>query len=356
MPRKLASIQRIREILPIEGADAIERVGILGWYCVAKKGEFTAGDSCLYFEIDSLLPEWPEYEFLRKSSWSEKTGRFRLKTARLRGALSQGLALPVARFADRIEAAGLGPVDALPEGTDLSDALDVEKYEPPVSVQMEGIARAFSWPIAKSDEVRLESDPGLVSAMEGRPWYVSAKLDGTSASFILDPTGGSGGSGEFHVCSRNLSLVEDPGNIYWILARKLDIEGILRRHFAADGKCLAIQGELCGPGIQGNKLGLPEPALFVFTIVEVEARRLLNLNAMRGFCESHGLRTVPILREGDSFALSSEELFAMSEYPYREVFPEARKDQEAEGIVVRAKDQSLSFKKVSNRFLLKGGE
>ena len=70
MPRKMASLQLIREILPIEGADAIERVGVLGWQCVAKKGEFRAGDRCLYFEIDALLPEWPEYEFLRKSSWN----------------------------------------------------------------------------------------------------------------------------------------------------------------------------------------------------------------------------------------------------------------------------------------------
>ncbi|MFZ4616458.1 MAG: RNA ligase (ATP) [Rectinemataceae bacterium] len=356
MPRKLASIQSIREVLPIEGADAIERVGILGWYCVAKKGEFREGDNCLYFEIDSLLPEWPEYEFLRKSSWSEKARRFRLKTAKLRGALSQGLALPIARFAARVAAAGLGSIEDLPAGTDLTDALDVEKYEAPVSVQLDGKARDFSWPIAKSDEVRLESDPELLAQMAGKPWYISAKLDGTSASFILDLPGEPGSPGEFHVCSRNLSLEEDPGNIYWKLARKLDIEEILRSHFAATGTCLAIQGELCGPGIQGNKLGLSEAGLFVFTIVEVGSRRFLDLEAMRSLCAVHGLHTVPILREGDSFAFSTEELFAMSEYPYREVFPEARKDQEGEGIVVRAKDQSLSFKKVSNRFLLKGGE
>ena len=356
MPRKMASLQLIREILPIEGADAIERVGVLGWQCVAKKGEFRAGDRCLYFEIDSLLPEWPEYEFLRKSSWNAKLGRFRLKTAKMRGALSQGLALPLASFAVRLSAAGLGPVDAIAEGCDLTDILDVEKYEAPVSIQMEGMAKAFTWPIAKSDEVRIESDPELLSRIAGKPWYISAKLDGASASFLLNPSGKAGAPPEFHACSRKFSLEEDEGNIYWIIARTLDIERILREDFAKTGRCLAIQGEICGPGIQGNKLGLSAPALFVFTMVDVGAHSPLSLDSMRDFCSGQGLRTVPILREGDSFAFSSQEIFAQSEYLYRDVFPDARKEQEAEGIVVRAADQSVSFKKVSNRFLLRGGE
>ena len=356
MSRKLASVQSVREILPIEGADAIERVGVLGWYCVAKKGEFRAGDKCLYLEIDSLLPEWPEYEFLRKSSWNERLGRFRLKTARLRGALSQGLALPLGPFAARLQAAGLGPADALAEGTDLTDALDVEKYEAPVSVQMEGTPKAFTWPIAKSDEPRIESDPDLLLWISGKPWYVSAKLDGASASFILDPSAAPGGLPEFHVCSRNFSLEEEDGNVFWAVARRLDIERILRDHLAAAGRHLAVQGEACGPGIRGNKLGLSQTELFVYTMVDGGARAALSLDAMRGFCAANGLRTVPVLLEGDCFAFSAEDIFAMSEFLYRELLPDARKDQEAEGIVVRAADQSVSFKKVSNRFLLNGGE
>jgi RNA ligase (TIGR02306 family) len=351
MPRKLASVQLIREILPIEGADAIERAGILAWYCVVKKGEFRQGDTCVYFEIDSLLPEWPEYEFLRKSSWNEKLHRYRLRTVKLRGALSQGLALPLGSFAPHLEAAGLGPLGLIAEGTDLTDILDVEKYEAPVPVQMEGIIRPFTWPIAKSDEIRLESDPTFLDRIAGKAWYISAKLDGTSASFILNPD-----DGVFHVCSRNNSLEEDPLNIYWKVALKLGVEEVLRKEKAATGRSLALQGELCGPGIQGNKLGLPEADLFIFNIVDTETNKLLPFAEMLDFCSKNGLSTVPIIKEGDSFAFTMEGIFTLSEYLYRDVFPEARKDQEAEGIVIRAKDQSVSFKKVSNRFLLKGGD
>ena len=352
MSRKLASVQVVREIMPIEGADAIERVGILGWHCVAKKGEFRAGDRCLYFEIDSLLPEWPEYEFLRKSSWNAKLGRFRLKTAKLRGALSQGLALPLSPFAARMA----GSIESLAEGTDLTDILDVEKYEPPASVQMEGRSRVFEWPIAKSDEPRIESDPELLERIAGKPWYISAKLDGASASYILQAGAEAGEPGEFHVCSRNFSLEEDERNIYWIIARKLGLERILREELVATGRHLAIQGEICGPAIQGNKLGLAQAELYVYTIVDVGGNSSFALGAMRDFCAASGLKTVPILREGEAFAFSARELYAMSEFLYRDIFPDARRDQEAEGIVVRAVDQSVSFKKVSNRFLLKGGE
>lgn len=89
--RKLASIQTITEILPIEGADKIVCVKILGWQCVALKTEFSINDKCVFFEIDSVLPiaQWNDH--LRK----EPNKPLRIKTIRLRGQLSQGLAMPL---------------------------------------------------------------------------------------------------------------------------------------------------------------------------------------------------------------------------------------------------------------------
>ena len=55
--RHLATIQKIWKIEPIEGADRIELVHVKGWQCVAGKGQFQQNDLCVYFEIDSFLPE-----------------------------------------------------------------------------------------------------------------------------------------------------------------------------------------------------------------------------------------------------------------------------------------------------------
>ena len=55
--RKLASIQRIWNIEPIEDAHAIEKASVLGWQLVIRKGEFVIGDLCVYCEIDSVMPD-----------------------------------------------------------------------------------------------------------------------------------------------------------------------------------------------------------------------------------------------------------------------------------------------------------
>ena len=81
--RKLASIQRVWKIEPIEGADRIELAHVLGWQCVVNKGQFQPMDIAVYFEIDSFLPIRDEFEFMRSSSY-KKTDimgeGFRLRT------------------------------------------------------------------------------------------------------------------------------------------------------------------------------------------------------------------------------------------------------------------------------------
>ena len=91
--RSLAHIEKIAWIKPIDGADNIELIGVLGWVCVAKKGEFKPDDICVYFEIDSKLPEAEWSEFMRPKHFKVKTmklGKFNV--------ISQGLALPLSAF------------------------------------------------------------------------------------------------------------------------------------------------------------------------------------------------------------------------------------------------------------------
>lgn len=334
--RKLASVQRIKHIRPIEGADSIECVGVLGWECVAKKGEFQEGDTCVYFEIDSVLPEEDRYEFLRKSSYKPDLKGFRLRTIRLKGQISQGLALPLHFFPDVAE---------FDLGQDVTDLLLVRKYEQPVPTQIAGDARSFSWPIAKTDEIRIQQNDehGFLERLSGRPYYISLKLDGTSCSFIIDPN-----DGDYHVCGRNYSYKKNPDHSFWELDGRYRIEEKLR----SLGGHISIQGEVVGPGIQKNRLGLKDCDFYVFNVVETRWRRRLPLDEASSIVSDMGLKFVPIVERGESFPYSQSEILALACGKYKDHFPGARDDQEREGIVLRSLCGSISFKAISNDFLL----
>jgi RNA ligase (TIGR02306 family) len=334
--RKLASVQTVKYVRPIPGADAIEAIGVLGWQCVAKKGEFREGDPCVYFEIDSLLPEQPRYEFLRQSSFKPDLGRFKLRTVRLRKQLSQGLALPLGLFP---EAAGL------PIGSDLTAALGVEQYEPPIPTFIAGDTRTFRWPIPKTEELRVQQDDehAFLAALAGRPYYISLKLDGTSCSFILDPK-----DGEFHACGRNYSYKQTPEHAFWKVAERYGIKAGLE----ALGGSIALQGEIVGPGIQCNRLGLKEVDYHVFTVVNTATGRRLPLDEALAVAAAVGLPFVPVLERGDAFSYSLADLLEQAKGRYRDHFPGAKEAQEREGIVVRSLCGSISFKAINNDFLL----
>ncbi|NCA17177.1 MAG: RNA ligase (ATP), partial [Betaproteobacteria bacterium] len=318
--RKLASVQKIKFVRPIAGADAIECVGILGWECVSKKGEFSPDDKCVYFEIDSLLPDEPVFEFLRKACWKEDLGRYRLRTVRLRGQISQGLALPIGLFP---ELAGREV------GFNATEILGVEKYEPPVPAQIQGDARSFSWPIGKTDETRVQQDDecGFISRLTGRPYYISLKIDGTSSSFMVSED-------EYHVCGRNYSYRKSDTHSFWNISERYGIESKIRDHALRTGRRVAIQGEIVGPGIQKNPLGLKAPDLFVFNVVDMDAGRL-HLDEATRIAAEFGLNFVPILERGESFSYSQSDLLELAKGKYAEHFPSAKPGQDREGIVVR---------------------
>jgi len=341
--RKLASVQRVLALEPITGADAIELARINGWQCVVKKGEFKVGDLGAFLEIDAIPPDIPAFQFLwaPRSAAPDETAprpaKFRLRTMKLRGALSQGLLLPLSALGIEGE-----------EGDDLTSVLGVEKYEPPVFQTMGGLARGPfpSW-LPKTDEMRVQSIPQVLDELRGLPYVCTLKCDGTSASYTLNSR-----DGELHVCSRNLSLV-DGDNVYWNLARQWEIERILRLNAG-----LAIQGEACGPGLQKNRLALKAPQLRVFNVYDIPNARYFNDAQLRAFCTSNGLTAVEIVEQGESFDHCLESLLALAEGFY----PQTK--NEREGLVIRPQEERwsevlggrLSFKAISNRFLLGGGE
>ena len=329
MERRLVSIQTIDAIEPIAGADNIMQARVMGWTVVIKKGEFTPGDPCVFFEIDSVLPDGPAWaEFMRQR-------KFRVRTLKLRGVLSQGLALPIAI---------LGGGDA-PRDVDLRERLGVTKFEAVLPDTRE-IAGAFPTRVPKTDEIRLQSALGVLDEIRGQEFFVSTKCDGTSATYVRD------GQDGFIACSRNWALARGDNHV-WRLAERYRLEDQLPVDFA-------IQAEVCGPGIQKNRLGLDSVDLFVFNVYDLRAGKFLELDAFRAFCAERGLPTVPIERvvRGDEAANHDHSLDTWLEAA-RGLY--AGTKQRKEGIVVRplieqastALGGRLSFKVINNDFLLK---
>jgi len=332
--RKLATIQKIKDLQPIPNADRIERATVLGWHVVVKKGDFQVGDYCVYCEVDSLLPEKPEFEFLRAR-------KFRIKTVRLRKQISQGIAFPISILN------GYEGVE-IKEGADVADLIGVKKYEPPRPITMGGnVKGAFPGFIPKTDEMRIQSVPDVLTRSEnrGQRCYVTEKVDGTSATYYLK-------DGEFGVCSRNLELRESENNIHWIAARKYDIETRLRN---VDQNA-ALQAEIIGPKIQANKYALTEPRLMVFNLFDIDRYAYVDYEDFVAFVGKLGLETPPILR--DDYILGEDDVDGLVQLSQGESILNPKIPRE--GIVVRSVVESrdpeigrLSFKVVNPEFLLK---
>lgn len=368
MSRKLASVQSVKAIRPIEGADRIEVVQILNWDCVARKGEFNVGDRVIYFEIDSLLPDIPAFEFLKGSSWSQKLNKYKIKTHKMRGQISQGLVVPINLLTD-LETQINGEVEKRPhlDGEDLTELLKIEKYEPPVSNGSLGELIHHEWYIPKTDEERVQvcADnvlPVYMNAQDIGAYYISIKLDGASCTAGLFEDA-------FLIGGRNQWYKDE--NMYTSTVKKYcDLEAKLKELQEDTGKYVAFQGELCGPGIQSNKLGLSEKEWYVFNVFESETGEMdsytkCDLLKMLNYCEMFGLKHVPILEYEykpfiDPASTIDDNVNNLLKFTdslkYRTFFPDASPNQIAEGIVVRMNDMSNSFKVVSNKFLLKGGE
>jgi RNA ligase (TIGR02306 family) len=336
--RKLASIQRIKALEPIEGADAIEKATVLGWQLVVKKGEYQVGDLMVYCEIDSLLPERPEFEFMKPRG-------MRVRTIRLRGQVSQGICFPLSFLSDNF------PVV---EDADCTDELGIIKYEPPVPANLNGIAKGkFPSFIPKTDETRVQVLQPILDKYKGQKCYISEKLDGSSTTYYIK-------DGEFGVCSRNLELIEDEENSFWKVARQLDIENKLRTL----GGNFAIQGELMGEGIQSNKLRLKAQTIYVFNIFDIDKYEYLDFEKFCEVMKVLDLPVVPIITTEYELENDIEAIVKRSV-----IKSQLCKEVWAEGIVIRPMKEfndfllqesggntRVSFKAINPEFLLKYGE
>ncbi len=337
--RKLASIQKILALEPIPEADAIVKATVLGWQLVVKKDEFKVGDLAVYCEIDSLLPDRPEFEFM-------KPRKMRVRTIRLRGQISQGICFPLSI---------LPPDFVITEDADCTEVLGIEKYEPPIPACLSGIMKGkFPSFIPKTDETRVQVLQKVLDKYKGEKCYVTEKLDGSSVTYFIN-------NGEFGVCSRNLELLEDDENSFWKVARQMDIETKLRM---LDGN-YAIQGELVGEGIQGNKLRLRGQTARFFNVFDINRFEYLHFETFNIIMEKLQLPMVPVISTDYELDNDIEAIINMATIKSM-ICP----DVWAEGIVIRPLTEMMdlllsnenfnngrvTFKAINPEFLLKYGE
>ncbi|MCD4772800.1 MAG: RNA ligase (ATP) [Bacteroidales bacterium] len=326
--RKLASIQKIKSLEPIEGADAIEKAQVLGWQLVVKKGEYKIGDFCVYCEIDCIMPDKPEYAFL-------KPRKMRIRTVKLRGQVSQGICFPLSVLPKGV---------SISENLDVTDLLGIEKYEPPIPASLEGTMKGrFPSFIPKTDEPRVQIFQEFLDQHQGEKCYITEKLDGSSVTYYLN-------NGEFGVCSRNLELLEDDTNTLWKIAYELDIENKL----CSLNKNYALQAEIVGEGIQKNTLNLRGQTVFFFNVFDINAYKYLDYKEFVSLMKSLKLKTVPIVEKEYILENDINKLVEMS-IGKSLINPKGWR----EGIVIRShKEQFIngerfSFKVVNPKFLLK---
>ena len=342
--RKMATIRRIDTIGPIEGADAIEVATVGGWKVVVKKGDFKPGDLAVYCEIDSFIPSTIA-PFLTKPDQYPKVFEGvqgeRLRTVRLRGQLSQGLLMPMSVMTNNGVIA-----QVLKEDEDVSQALGIVKYEAPIPACLAGEVKGmFPGFIPKTDQERIQNlSVELAEWVRlGYTFEVTEKLDGTSmTAFMVD--------GVFSICSRNLELKPNPDNSMFKAALKQNLEAKL----AQSGRNLALQGELIGNGIQGNKYKLKDQGFYVFDIYDIDAKRYLTPVERKAFVSEWNIAHVPVFQSAVSLdGLTIDMLLKNAEG--KSVMGDIE-GPEQEGLVYKANEAEVSFKVISNRFLLRNGE
>lgn len=339
--RKLATIRDIDEIRPIEGADAIEVAVIEGWEIVVKKGEFAPGQAVIYLEIDSWVPT-EIAPFLTKNAalpreYNGVKGE-RLRTIRLRGQISQGLILNYWDFPDVVKAFHKTRLyDPENPHFDVTDILGITKWEAPISAQLQGQARG-NFPtdlVPKTDQERIQNYMKYVTKHADDCFEISLKLDGSSCTMFR-------WEDIVRACSRNLELKlteENADNTFVKLA--LEFGPRIPEGYA-------FQGEVMGPGVQGNRENLKDHKFFVFDIYDINKKKHVDPVSRRLMCQVDGFDHVPILDDAGKAPTSVAEALA---------FVDGLKSINhpiAEGAVWKSNnDPSFSFKAISNKFLLK---
>jgi hypothetical protein len=375
--RKLASIQKIVELKPIEGKDRIELATVLGWHVIVQKGLYNVGDLCVYCEPDSVMPERPEFEFLRDK-------KFRIRVMKMAGVISEGICFPLSILPDK-------QIPLAREGYDVTSVLGVVHYETlgdaeenskPITKKDAEAANSFTkmllkfpptrfigkavlrhnrnarrkaerFPsfISKTDEPRIQTMPQVLNSND--LFIVREKLDGQSmTAYLVNKRTVFGGKRyHFGICSRNRNLLRGSHSSenYFKVADMFMLKEamMLLAEIMGSPEWLAIQGEVVGPGIQSNPHKLDRLDFYVFNLITPNGRIPCHRGEvlLREVC----LRWVPMLGV-IAMPMTVENILSFAT-GYSALAP----GELREGVVCRNYEKNISFKAISPEYLIKHG-
>lgn len=366
--RKLVYKVTIDEIEPMD-ADTLEAARIGGWRVVCKKGDFHAGDTALYFEIDAALnPYDRRFEFLLERCYKKfnNHGRLfdeciRIRTMKLRGVISQGLLMKPELFCE---------VRNKKLGEDCSDVLMVRHYDEVAekAAYESGSLRASNqkglfpaW-IPKTDEERVQNlNDETLTKFKDELLECTEKEDGTSCTIFYAAS--KRPDDPFGVCSRNFELKDEPST-YWDVAHELKLPEILVEYCARNNCNIALQGEITGPGIGCNRDCFEALTFQVFRIWDIDNQCFLTKQERYNVVSDLGLKHVPVLgrRAIKEFCAVSGNPDDYNGEPFNPTvardnilkFAEGKtvRGNEREGVVFKSNDGKFSFKAVSNKYLM----
>jgi RNA ligase (TIGR02306 family) len=227
------------------------------------------------------------------------------------------------------------------EGQDVSDLLNIKRWVAEIPANLAGEIRGMfpSW-IPKTDQERVQNLSTELAdwQTQGLTWELSEKLEGSSMTVYLRDD-------DFGVCSRNLDLRESEGNTLWAVARRMDLENLLR----STGRNLALQGELVGEGIQSNIYKLKGQRFYLFDIYDINAGEYLSPLARRALATQLNIPHVPVF---DSEAVLSDMQTLLDRADGKSVMGDITGPWR-EGLVYKCNELPVSFKTISNLYLLK---
>lgn len=230
---KLATIECIQSIAAHPNADKLDLATVSGYTCIVSRDQYSVGEAVVLIQPDTVLPEAEWSEMFRKRS-------NRVRAMKLRGEWSFGIVMPIHTWPELLA------YGSIVNGTEVSEIINVAKYEPPQPQHLDAMGYPPSG-LPKTDEERYQNLDG--SLPYGERVDITLKIDGSSATYFCKMNVETG-EYETGVCSRSLRIKPECSNIYTQAEARYNILAKLKEYCVNNGVSLAVRGEVYGAGIQ----------------------------------------------------------------------------------------------------------